>query len=464
MPVCHGLTAAANVGALRSSETLPLTDDALPIRSLQVEVLEGPDQGKVVRASGDTLTIGTADTNDVVLTDATVSRYHADFVRRGARILVVDHGSTNGTTAGGVNILRGMVAVGAQIRLGKTLLRVSDGETIHVALHEGDRLGPLIGRSAVMRKLMATIERVARAEGAVLIWGETGVGKELVAQAIHENSPRHEQPFETVDCGAVLPALLASELFGHEKGSFTGAEQRHVGALERADGGTLFLDEVGELPIALQSALLGALERRAFRRVGGKDLIQVDVRLLSATNRDLRAEVNAGTFRQDLYYRLAVIPLSIPPLRERSEDIPLLAEHFLQESGYQGDPETILTPAVLDSFKKHFWPGNVRELRNLLEATVAFGEIPELSGSGKKKVAQPDTRTIRDYLDKPYNQARAELIDEFEDSYIKELLARTGGNISMAAREAGMNRSYLTKMLRRRGVRIKKVLPEDEED
>src|SRR5262249_1899349 len=194
----------------------------------------------------------------------------------------------------------------------------------------------LLGRTSEMRTLMAAISRAARSDASILIAGETGTGKELIARAIHDESPRAGGPFETVDCGSLMPTLVASELFGHEKGAFAGADARHVGSFERGSGGTLFLDELGELPASLQAALLGALERRSFRRLGGTTPIAVDVRVISASNRDLMREVNTGAFRQDLYYRIGVVTLRVPPLRERAGDIPLLVEHFLRESGFTG--------------------------------------------------------------------------------------------------------------------------------
>jgi DNA-binding NtrC family response regulator len=248
----------------------------------------------------------------------------------------------------------------------------------------------------------------------------------------------------TVDCGALSPTLVASELFGHERGAFTGADRQHVGAFERAEGGTLFLDEIGELPGALQATLLGVLERRRFRRLGGRADITVDVRIVSATHRDLRAEVNAGTFRLDLYYRLAVVVMRVPPLRERVDDIPLLVEHFLRESGHDGPVAELFSPAALRSLAEHHWPGNVRELRNLIEATLAMGEAPVLERTGQAVAgAAADPTTV------PYKDARAAVLAEFERRYLSALLARAHGNVSLAAREARMDRSHLIDLLRR---------------
>ncbi|MBI4814643.1 MAG: sigma 54-dependent Fis family transcriptional regulator [Deltaproteobacteria bacterium] len=435
-----------------SDATVPVAGAGLPIRALEVEVTDGPDRGRTATSSSDTLTIGTAAPNDLVLSDPTVSRYHADLVRRHDRIAIVDHGSTNGTWSLATRIERGSVAPGSTLRLGRTSIRVGDGEPFTIELYPGERLGRLLGRSPAMRLLMARIERAARSDSSVLLLGETGVGKEVVARALHDASPRSKRPFEIVDCGAMLPTLVASELFGHEKGAFTGADRQASGAFERADGGTLFLDEIGELPQSLQTSLLGALERRAFRRVGGKETISVDVRVVAATNRDLRTEVNAGTFRQDLFFRLAVVTLAIPPLRDRREDIALLALSFLRALGHSGSLEEVLPPKTIEALERHSWPGNVRELKNAVEAAWVMGEAPPLTEEAR---VAPSGDRFHELFGLPYSDARERLVDAFEDAYARALLDRSGGNVSLAAREARMSRSYLTKLLRRRGIRSK---------
>jgi DNA-binding NtrC family response regulator len=291
---------------------------------------------------------------------------------------------------------------------------------------------------------------VGKSDVAVLLNGESGTGKELLAQALHEQSPRAGKPFVTVDCGSLAPGLVASELFGHERGAFTGAERRHVGAFERADGGTIFLDEIGELPAALQSTLLGVLERKTFRRVGGADTVTVDVRVVSATHRDLRAEVNSGAFRLDLFYRLAVVKLTVPALRERAEDVPLLVEHFLKEAGHDGPVEDLISPRAMDALKQHYWPGNVRELRNLVEATLAMGEPPPLDAGG----AAPAPSAAMAVLDtRSYKDARASALAEFEKKYLGGLIERSKGNVSEASRLARMDRSHLIELLKKHGLK-----------
>lgn len=433
-------------------ETLPHRVSGLPIRTLVVEVVQGPDAGKKKRAESDQIHIGTADDNDLVLNDSTVSRYHVSLEHRGDRVLVRDQGSTNGTLfAPGAWIERGFIRPGATLTIGKSLLRVDDGETVELETLDQDSIGPLLGRAPAMRRLMAQIQRAGAADVSVLVLGETGSGKEVVARAIHECGKRSAGVFEAVDCGALAPALVASELFGHEKGAFTGADRQYAGAFERANGGTLFLDEVGELPAALQAMLLGALERRSFRRVGGSDRIKVDVRVVSATNRDLRAEVNRGTFRQDLYYRLAGLKLSIPPLRERLEDLPLLIESFLQAAGHSGALEDVFPPSALEAMRQHSWPGNVRELRNFVEAALAMGEAPSLEETLDGDAPAPSSR--EHLMELSYKDARARLLDEFEAEFLRVLMQRAKNNVSEAARLSKIHRSYLIQMLKRHGLR-----------
>jgi DNA-binding NtrC family response regulator len=438
-----------------AQETLQHRTAGLPVRTLKIEVTTGPDAGKVFTSSESTATVGTAEDNDLRLTDSTVSRYHLELRCRGDRILVVDPGSTNGTAAGTAMIERGSVPPGTVLDLGRTQLRVSDGQTVTVEIHRGEQLGELRGGTPSMRRLMARIDKVAQTDVPVLLIGESGTGKELIAQAIHEGGPRKDKPFVTVDCGSLSPGLVASELFGHERGAFTGADRRHTGAFERAQGGTVFLDEVGELPAALQTTLLGVLERRRFRRVGGTEEIETDARIVSATNRDLRAEVNGGTFRLDLYYRVAVVRLEVPPLRERTDDIPMLIEHFLKETGSKTPMASLFPKTMMDALRAHHWPGNVRELRNVVEALVATGEAPaldpEIGGAkGQASAALPARPAA---LEASYRDARKQVLEAFEVEYLQKLLERSKGNVSQAARLADMDRSHLIDLLRRHNLR-----------
>jgi len=431
-----------------SQSTQPAEDTpGLPIRSLSVEVVDGEAKGARAEGAAESLSVGSAEGNDLVIADPTVSRYHLELRRGEEGVRVIDHGSTNGTRYEGARIERGTVPPGARLSLGHTTIRVDDGARITLELLEGDELAGLRGRTAVMRRLMARVGKAARAEMPALLVGESGTGKERVARALHEESRRRSGPFVTVDCGALSPALVASELFGHEKGAFTGADRQHVGAFERAHGGTLFLDEIGELGAELQPALLGVLERGRFRRVGGRKEVEADVRVVAATHRDLRAEVNEGSFRLDLYYRLAVVVLELPPLRARLEDVPLLVEHFLREAGHDGAVGEVFSADAMTALCQHRWPGNVRELRNVVEATLAMGETPALHAADLP--AEGDAALNDALLTQPYKDARRLLLDAFERRYVQRLLERNDGNVSAAAREGRMDRTYLIKLKQR---------------
>jgi len=426
------------------------------VPTLGVEVLEGANRGASATVDHEVLSVGTANGNDLVLQDEAVSRYHLELVRLERGVRVVDLGSTNGTFVTGVQLERGVVQPGSVLEIGGTKLAIIGGEQTMVELHEADRLGGLLGRTPVMRRLMARLAKVATTDVAVLLVGESGTGKEVIARALHEQSARADGPFVTVDCGALSPHLVASELFGHERGAFTGADRARQGAFELAHGGTLFLDEIGELPADLQSYLLGALERRVVRRVGGETDIPVDVRVVSATNRDMRAEVNAGRFRLDLYYRIAVATFEVPPLRERTDDIPLLVEHFLSEIDPEAELDRIAPPDVLQRLASYPWPGNVRELRNVVEASLAMGEPLRLGDEEMPSASAGEVlsdATLDALSELTYRNARGKVVEAFERGYLQRLLERTGGNVSQAAREARMNRSHLTEMLGRLGLR-----------
>jgi len=328
-----------------------------------------------------------------------------------------------------------------QIGVGDSVLVVERG-ALGSTRPAADPIPGMVAVSPAMERVASMVHKVAPSSVSVLIQGETGTGKEVVARAIHALSPRSEAPFEIVDCGSLPAALIASELFGHERGSFTGADRRRLGAFERADGGTVFLDEVGELPLALQPALLGVLQRSQFRRVGGESTQTVDVRVVAATHRDLRAGANDGSFRADLYYRLAVARILVPALRDRRDDITPLVEHFARE--LTGGPSPF-SPAALSAFEAHPWGGNVRELRNVVEASLALGTLslaPSVSAPSKDSGELPT-----------YRDARAAAIEEFELRYLPRLIESCEGNASEAARRARMDRPYLLSLLRKHGLR-----------
>ena len=431
-----------------------LPPEGSPVRALRIEASssDGTAEGAAQAMPYRPLSVGTAADNDLVLSDRTVSRYHLEVSALAEGILVTDLGSRNGTFMGEVRLERATVPLGTSIRIGNTVLQLRDEQTVAPARREGVAIPGLIAASPAMQLITADIQSVANASISVLIRGETGTGKEVVSSAIHRLSRRREGPYVVVDCGSMPATIIASELFGHEKGAFTGADRQHKGAFERADGGTLFLDEIGELPLQLQATLLGALERRRFRRVGGEREIEVDVRVLAATHRDLRAQVNQGEFRADLYYRLAVAKLEIPPLRERPSDIEALVRHFVnQVTG--GEGAFPFGQATMEALRRHRWSGNVRELRNVVEAALALGRV---SLEGSEAVSSSDSEgsgSLRGDALRPYKEARAELLDRFESSYLKDLMERFGGNASEAARQAKMNRPYLSGLLKKHGLR-----------
>ncbi|MFO0570421.1 MAG: sigma 54-interacting transcriptional regulator [Polyangiaceae bacterium] len=415
---------------------------------LVLRVKAGADAGSTVALRPDrAISVGVSPDNDFRLNDRTVSRYHLEVQATPAGALVRDLGSSNGTFLGRARIEVATLPADVELSIGETTLVVENGTSLsRVAPPSREELAlpGFIAASPAMRRVALAIQKLGPTSVSVLIEGETGTGKEVVAAAIHASSPRAQKPFLVVDCGALPPTLIASELFGHERGAFTGASRRHVGAFERAAGGTLFLDEIGELPLDVQPSLLGALERRRFRRVGGEQEVALDVRVISATNRDLRSSANSGAFRADLYFRLAVSRLVLPPLRQRPEDIPALVEHFAtQLTGQASAP--VLDERFIASLMTQYWSGNVRELRNVVESAIAMGE-PEalLDAAPSSSVASPTGS---------YREARALALSEFERSYVTQLIHSCNGNASEAARRAKMDRPYLLSLLKRHGLR-----------
>ena len=407
------------------------------VTSVRLVVLDGPDKDRN-GVGTDHLAVGSAENNTFVLTDPTVSRYHLEATRVSGGILLRDLGSTNGTYAGAVRIDSAVVPPGTNVTIGGTTLRFEDGARKTAPALQATTLGRMVASSRQMLALFADIDRIAAARSPVLVVGESGTGKELVASALHDRSKRPDE-LVAIDCGAIPSGLLSSELFGHERGAFTGADRTHAGAFERAGRGTVFLDEIGELPFADQATLLGVLERRRFRRVGGDAEIELRARVVAATNRDLRAEVNHNKFRHDLYYRLAVVVLRLPALRERPEDIDLLVAYFARELGVTGALEDVFGATVLDHWRRRAWPGNIRELRNAVESAIVMG--PPVDGS---QASGPVT---------PYKQARADSSARFELEYVTRVMEVAEGNVSRAARLAAMDRSHLIDLLRRHGVR-----------
>jgi DNA-binding NtrC family response regulator len=426
--------------------TVPLdASREVRFRRVVVEVERGDDAGKRAISLGEELTIGTAEGNDLLLSDATVSRHHCSITARADGFVLRDLGSMNGTKLGGFRIEAAYLQDGASFRVGRSKLRFRRlDDDIREPLSDTDCFGPVLGRSAAMRRIFAMLPRLAESEATLLLEGETGTGKGLLALALHEAGPRASRPFVVIDCASIPATLVESELFGHLRGSFTGAHADRPGAFEAAAGGTVFLDEIGELPLAMQPKLLRALEDRKVKRIGGQLPIDLDVRVVAATNRDLRSEVNRGSFRADLFYRLHVVHLRIPPLRERREDVELYARHFYE----QLSPEEPALPAeLLAALTRPDYPGNVRELRAAVERAVLLGDLEardEAVGAIETEPAFEPGQSFR--------VSKERVMARWETAYLRSLLAAAEGNVSKAARMARMDRNHLRELLRRRGL------------
>lgn len=459
------------VAATRSVPRLEWTDDS------------GPRTATIERRC----VVGSAPHCDVIIADQTVSRVHAEIEPREEGIWIRDLNSRNGTCVEGVRVESACVLHGFHIRVGATTILVDYANAEHKEVERWptERFGPLLGRSQVMRELFATLARLAPLESCIMITGETGTGKELVARAIHQASSRAAGPFVVVDCATLSESLIEAELFGHTKGAFTGAHVNRAGAIESADGGTVFLDEIGELPIGMQPKLLRVLESSTVRRIGESKHRSVDVRFVTATHRDLLSMVNRGEFREDLYFRLAVLPVRVPGLRERVEDIDLLLTHFSE-----GAPAW-LQPSVLRALEARPWRGNVRELRNFSERARAIGAAEALTlsmdplperepvtavlsvpsgfsngqGVPSSRVASPvepaDLPTpIPPYrsndqppsFDQSFRAFREQWIGQGERAFLRVLLDRHQKNVAAAAKEAGIDRTYMYRLMRKYGL------------
>jgi two-component system, NtrC family, response regulator GlrR len=416
--------------------------------------IDGKQVGRTFFPRTECVVIGSHPSADFVLRDPAVSRFHCE-ITTGDRPSIRDLGSRNGTIVNGVPVAQAPLTDGAVLTLGGTQLRFQLRRgAARIALSERDRFGQMVGRSSSMRAVFALCEQAAASESTVLIEGETGTGKEATAEAIHKESARREGPFIVIDCGAIPPQLLESELFGHERGAFTGAVSSRRGAFQAANGGTIFLDEIGELGLDLQPKLLRALERREVKPVGANHYTPIDVRVLAATNRNLREEVTARRFRSDLYYRVAVLRVRLPPLRERREDLALLLEHMLENLDAADKPEAnaLRTEDFLNEINRHTWPGNVRELRNYVERCLATREQPslqEIETLVDESVAASSTIDIS----QPIKVAREAWVMEFERRYLTELLRHHQDNVTLAARAAGVDRIHFYRLLWKHGLR-----------
>ncbi len=448
MPTDTSDTGDAGDGGDRPTETLtgaaPLS---ATVRECTLTILGGERDGERRAFASERTVIGADPRADVVVDDGAMSRFHCEVRVGGGVIVVRDLGSRNGTLVDGVPVIEAPLRDGAQLTIGRTRLRFDLGARhVAIALSPRDRFGRLRGGSVPMRAVYAQLEAAVASTSTVLLLGESGTGKDLAAESLHLEGPRRDGPFVVIDCGAVPPNLLEAELFGYEAGAFTGAATARAGALETAAGGTIFLDEIGELALDLQPKLLRALDRRETQRIGGTQRRTVDVRILAATNRDLRAEVNAHRFRADLYYRLAVLVVRMPPLRERTADIPVLVGAILESLGDTTSPlaRSLRSGELLPELLRHQWPGNVRELRNYVEACLARQE------------PTPTTSTVDEPaidITQPLRAVRDRWIRHVERRYLEQLLAAHAGNVSAAARAAGLDRVHLHRLLARAGLR-----------
>ena len=413
--------------------------DTMRLRKCRLEVVAGPDAGTSVVLATPRIVVGRSGA-DLVLTDRKVSALHLEIRLEQEGYRLRDLGSTNGTFLWGMRVVEAFIGPGSTLAIGQSAVRfVPLDDSVELPLWGEARFCGLLGSSVAMRRMFDLIDRVAATELTVLVTGETGTGKELVAEALHERSARAAGPFVVLDCGAVPPQLFEDELFGHEVGAFTDASRSKVGLFEAAHGGTLFLDEIGELPLDMQPKLLRAVETRRIRRVGGERTIACDVRLIAATNRNLASEVNRRSFRTDLYFRVAVAPIHVPALRERPEDIDPLVEHFLAELAPAGP----LPDGFLEWAHCYAWPGNVRELRHAVERALITRRVPSADEARRPGGGLEIDPCI------PFKEAKRRLVDEFDRRYLTALLEAHDWNIAQAARAAGLDRMSIYKAMQR---------------
>jgi DNA-binding NtrC family response regulator len=440
----------------RPSGTIPRYTDSVPIPRIElvVEREGGRETGREVVLDSDLCRIGSHSGNDLVLDDKHISSFHCRLWREGGSWRIADTGSLNGTRVGAVRVRDADLPLPeCRISLGDSVVRVSErGSVSQADVPVWPSFGALIGSSLAMRRLFGVLDRVARTDATVLIEGESGTGKEIIATEVVRRGSRADKPFVIVDCGAVSPSLIESELFGHIRGSFTSADRDRQGAFEAADGGTVFLDEIGEMPLEMQPKLLRAIESREIRRVGENRARKVDVRLIAATNRRLEREVNHGRFREDLYFRLSVVTVRVPPLREHLEDLTTLVHHFLRQLEAL-DRLSLFTPEVMAEMGRYDWPGNVRELRNYIERAVVLEATPPASRRqpSSPDIAPPAQAAVN--LEVSFKEAKDQVISEFEREYLTALLQWSAGNVSMASRKAGLDRMYLHRLIQRYGLK-----------
>ena len=449
-----------------STQLLGLEDvkEVISFRKCQLTILDGPDKGKKIDLSKSAVRVGKKENNDLVLTDKTVSRNHFEIIRNQDNFLLRDLESTNGTYINDLRVREAFLTPGDVVKIGKTRLEfIAFDENVQIEPSQHETFGLAAGRSRKMRQIFGILERISPTNATVIVEGETGTGKEVIARAIHEHSLRKGKPFIVFDSGAVAENLIESELFGHVKGAFTGAIQTRRGAFEEAHTGTIFLDEIGDLGLDLQPKLLRALESRQIKKVGSTANLDVDVRIISATNRNLRKEVANNTFREDLYYRLSVVKITLPPLRARPEDIPLIVERVLASAKFNQLPNGELRVTRVDDeaqkmLQRYQWPGNVRELINILERVIPIIDDKVIKGNQIKYVFQTlesdeeSTERLDVDMGLPFKEAKQKLVESFEKDYLTSLLKQNNYNISKTAREAGIDRKHIRNLLKKYGI------------
>ncbi|OJH39413.1 sigma 54-interacting transcriptional regulator [Cystobacter ferrugineus] len=443
----HGSGQSEGPTEVGSRTELQAKDSVSRWQPAQVRIKQGVNE-TVHKLQGDSFTVGKDPSCDLVVQDSFISGRHLKVVRRDGHFQVVDTNSTNGTWLGSVRVFEVQVGLPTTLRLGQTELTL---EPVSPARRDSSSFHGLIGNDASVRQLVELIQRVAPSSAAVAILGESGTGKELVARALHECSQRADKAFIPVNCAAISKELIESELFGHEKGSFTGATNARKGAFEEADGGTLFLDEIGELPLDLQAKLLRALESGEIKRVGASRPVNVDVRVVAATNRDLLTAARESRFREDLYYRLCVVPLHLPPLRSRRGDILALAEHFLRMYSPRG--QTVrLSPAAIDRLQQHAWPGNIRELRNVVHRGLLLRKGANIEPGDITFDQEVNRETGIAVPELPPGMTLEQMLLKLERQIVEAALRRYNNNRERVARELGVARSTLFKRLKEWGL------------
>ena len=418
-------------------------------------IAEGRDDAKEIVIGPEPSIVGRDPACQLVIDESGISAMHAELVATARGVRLRDLGSKNGTWVGDLRISEAYLTATTTFFVGRTEIRFQASKAEKIDLPEIEKFGPLYGTSTPMRDLFRRLQKGAPTDLTILIQGETGTGKELVAQAVHTASKRKGGPFVVVDCGSIAPTLAEATLFGHERGAFTGATSSRESPFVEANGGTIFLDELGELPLDVQPKLLRALAERRIKPVGSNTYRDFDARVIAATRRDLEANVNAGTFRSDLYFRLAQLRAFVPPLRQRLEDVPGLIRHILEQHGARGAWRRVSRP-TLDRLLRYDWPGNVRELRNAVAVSLALaedGESLDIAAAVGLKASKPKGKVVEASAIRAYHDAKRDALNQFERAYFTQLVEATNGNVAEISRRTGLQRTHVRKYLRLHGLR-----------